>query len=115
MSEPHCRFFEPSCRSETFDCALVVFGAEMALSAVFIYDVEEADGHCDAGYTGADTPVVFHSVCLVVGERHEVHVALLKISQSLEGKGDVCTYSNRTPNSAHAIAVLSPVSMIGRS
>ena len=82
MSEPHCRFFESSCGSKTINGALVVFGAEMALSAVFIYDVEEADCHCDAGYSGAETPVVFHPVCLVVGEGHEVHIALLRISES---------------------------------
>lgn len=66
--------------------AFVVFGAEVALCAVFIYDVEEANGHCDAGNSGAETPVVFHSVCLVVGEGHEIHVALFKISYSVRGK-----------------------------
>ena len=86
MSKPHCVFFESSGGAKTFDCAFVVFGAEMALSAVFIYEVQEADGHCDAGYSGAETPVVFYAVCLVVGEGHEIHVALLKVSQSLGGK-----------------------------
>ena len=81
MSEPHCRFLESSCGSKTSNCAFVVLGAEMALSAVFVYDVEKTNCHCDAGYSGADAPVVFCAVCFVVGEGHEVHVALLRISQ----------------------------------
>ena len=115
MSKPHCVLFEFSCGSKTINCAFVVLGAEMALRAVLIYDVEEADCHCDAGYSGAETPVVFHSICLVVGEGHEVHVALLKVSQSPRGKDDVCFYSNRAPNSTHAITVLPLVSMRVRS
>ena len=83
MSKPHCTFLESSCGAKTFGCAFVVFGAEMALSAVFIYDVEEADCHCYAGYFGAETPVVFYAIRLVVGEGHEVHVALLKVSRSI--------------------------------
>ena len=83
MAKPHCMLLKSSGGSKTFDCALVVLGAEMALCAVFIYDVEEADCHGDAGYSGAETPVVFHPVCLVVGESHEIHVALLRISQPL--------------------------------
>lgn len=86
MSKPHCIFFESSCGAKTFDRAFVVFGAEMALGAVFIYDVKETDGHCDAGYSGAETPVVFHAVCLVVSEGHEIHVTLLDINQSVERK-----------------------------
>ena len=87
-------FFESSRGEETLDCGFVVFGAEVALRAVFVYDVEEAGGHCDAGYAGADTPVVFYAVGLVVGEGHEVHVALLGISQFVRGKGGVCSYSD---------------------
>lgn len=83
MSKPYCRFFESSCGLKTFGRALVILGAEVALSAVFIYDVGEADCHCDTGYCSAETPVVFHPVCLVVGEGHEVHIALFKFSQSL--------------------------------
>lgn len=82
MSKPHCILLESSRGSKTFSCALVVFSAEMALGAIFINDVEEADCHCDTGYCSAETPVVLHPVRLVVGEGHEVHVALLKISQS---------------------------------
>ena len=74
-------FLECSCGAKALNCAFVVFGAEVALSAVFIYDVEETDGHCDAGYSCAKTPVVFYAVCLVVGKGHEVHVALVRIGQ----------------------------------
>ena len=87
-------FFKLSSCEKTLDCGIVVFGAEVALSAVFVDDVEEADGHCDAGYAGAETPVVFYAVGLVVGEGHEVHVALLGISQFVRGKGGVCSYSD---------------------
>ena len=89
MAEPHCVFFESSRGEEALDCGVVVFGAEVALSAVFVYDVEEADGHCDAGYAGAETPVVFYAVGLVVGEGHEVHVALVRISRVSGGRGVV--------------------------
>ena len=81
MSKPYRILLESSCGSKTFSRTLVVLGAEVALSAIFIYDVGEADCHCDTGYCSAETPVVLHPVCLVVGEGHEVHVALLKISQ----------------------------------
>ena len=94
MAEPHCVFFESSRGEEALDCGVVVFGAEVALGAVFVDDVEEADGHCDAGYAGAETPVVFYAVGLVVGEGHEVHVALLGISWFVRGKGVVCSYSD---------------------
>ena len=76
VSKPHCGFPESSCGSKTFGRARVVFGAEMALGAVFVYDVGEAGGHCDAGYCCAETPVIFYSIGLVVGIGHEVHVAL---------------------------------------
>lgn len=89
MAKPHCVFFESSRGEKALDCALIVFCAEVALSAVFVYDVEEADGHCDAGYSGAEAPVIFYAIGLVVGEGHEVHVALLGISQSLGEKGAV--------------------------
>ena len=111
MSKPYRILLESSCGSKTFSRTLVVLGAEVALSAIFIYDVGEADCHCDTGYCSAETPVVLHPVCLVVGEGHEVHVALLT-NQSVCGEnGAACSYSNRTPGTAHAVAVLSSVSM----
>ena len=115
MSEPHCGFFEASCGSKTFGRADVVFGAEVALGAVFVYDVGEAGGHCDAGYGGAETPVVFYTVCLVVFIGHEVHVALLRNQSGFREKGAVCSYPYWTPSTAHATAVLISVSIKVRS
>ena len=47
MSKPHRRLLESSCGSKTFGCALVVLGAEMALGAIFVYNIGEAGCHCD--------------------------------------------------------------------